>query len=405
VKEIYFVRHGQTAANAAGVWQGQSDDPLSESGLLEVEALGRRLDGHSYDVVVASDLQRAMATAAAAGYNAEADAAWTEIDVGSWEGLSREEVARHHPEAMAGLMRGDEVRLGGGETWQEFCARVDGALAALLARLEDAGRALVVTHGGVVYAIVAKLLGFRERARPWPVNHPRNASVTVVTFGELPQLQVLNDASHLETSPPFEEGSTLIALVRHGESKANVEERWQGLADGPLTDRGLQQGAELARWYGPVDHVYTSHLQRARLTAEAIAAPYDIGITVRQDLHEIAFGTWENLTPEEIAVNDPEGWTAFRERGEDVPRGASGETFADAVQRLGNAVGEIAAVHRGGRVAIVSHGGVIRGLVAHTVGLGHAGRQRFGGPGNASVAHLRVYPDRSVLVDYNLGVA
>ncbi len=405
MKEIHFVRHGQTAANAAGVWQGQSDDPLSESGLLEVEALGRRLDGHSYDVVVASDLRRAMATAAGAGFNAKADAAWSEIDVGQWEGLSREEVARHHPEDMAGLMRGDEVRLGGGETWQEFCARVDRALAALLARLEDGGRALVVTHGGVVYAIVSKLLGFREQGRPWPINHPRNASVTVVTFGESLQLQVLNDATHVAAAPPAAEGDTVVALVRHGESQANLEQRWQGLADGPLTDRGLCQGADLADWYGPVDHVYSSHLQRARLTAEAFAAKLGLGVTVRHDLHEIAFGTWENLTPDEIAARDPQGWAAFRDEGKDVPRGHSGETFAAAVQRLASAVADIAAAHVGERVAVVSHGGVIRGFVGRVVGLDHHTRLRFGNPGNTSVAHLRVYPERPVLVDYNLGVA
>jgi len=404
--EITFVRHAQTAANAAGVWQGHSDDELSERGLFEAEALGRRLDGHSYDIVVASDLRRASSTAAGgAGFSAESDPAWREIDVGRWEGLSREEVAMSHPDEMAALMRGDEVRLGGAETWQGFCARVDTALAALLARLEEGGRALVVTHGGVVHAVVSELLGFRRRGRPWPMEHVRNTSVTVVTFDESPQLRVLNDATHLETCPPAEESSTLVALMRHGESEANVEERWQGLTDGPLTDQGRRQGAELADWYGPVDHVYTSHLQRARLTAEAFAARHGIGVTVRPDLHEIAFGSWENLTPEEIAARDPEGWSAFRDEHVDVPRGDSGETFVAAVQRLGAAIAEIAAAHMGGRVAVVSHGGVIRGFVGRVVGLDHGTRRRLAGPGNASVSHLRAYTERSVLVDYNLGVA
>lgn len=379
---------------------------LTEEGIREAEALGRRLAGREFDIVVASDLSRATSTAESAGFPAEPDPAWREIDIGSWEGLSREQVAQRHPDQMAALVRGDEIRLGGGETWQGFCSRVDEAFSALVSRLDDGGRALVVSHGGVVHAVASDLLGFRDRGRPWPMEHVRNTGITVVRLnGDLRRISVLNDATHVATAPPAAEGDTVVALVRHGESQANVEQRWQGIADGPLTDRGLRQGADLADWYGPVDHVYTSHLQRARLTAEAFAAQHGLGLTVRHDLHEIAFGTWENLTMEEIAARDPQGWAAFRDEGKDVPRGHSGETFAAAVQRLASAVADIAAAHVGERVAVVSHGGVIRGFVGRVVGLDHRTRLRFDNPGNTSVANLRVYPERPVLVDYNLGVA
>ena len=53
--EITFVRHGQSEANAAGRWQGQSDSPLSEHGQEQARLLAKRLAGRPFDVVLASD--------------------------------------------------------------------------------------------------------------------------------------------------------------------------------------------------------------------------------------------------------------------------------------------------------------------------------------------------------------
>lgn len=60
---IYFVRHGETAENAGGVVQGQTDVPLNENGLIQARLVGERLKNEPFDVILSSDLQRAAITA------------------------------------------------------------------------------------------------------------------------------------------------------------------------------------------------------------------------------------------------------------------------------------------------------------------------------------------------------
>ncbi|MBN2113566.1 MAG: histidine phosphatase family protein [Acidimicrobiia bacterium] len=404
--EIWLVRHGETTANATGVWQGQGSAALSERGRLQAAAVGERLARTPFDVVLASDLERTRATALAAGLRADSDRAWREMDIGRWEGLTREEVFRRYPDELQALASGEDIPMGGGETWGGFCARVDGALAALHARLRPAERALVVTHGGTIHTLVAALLRFRARGRPWPLEHGHNTAVTVlVDEGSGLRVRSLNDAAHLGTAPVPDGATTVVGLARHGESEANTVGIWHGITDGPLSPRGREQGEELSARYDTVDHLYSSHLQRARLTAAAFGTRRGLEPTVRPDLHEMSYGNWEGLTSEQIQGLFPDDWAANYVHGGDEPRGRTGETAAGAAARMRRAVEEIAAAHPGARVLAFSHGGAIRACVGGILGLGAAARDLLESPGNASVTHLRVGPEGIVVIDYNTGVA
>lgn len=403
MSEIWLVRHGESEANAEGVWQGQSDARLNDRGREQAARLGARLAGHSFDLVVASDLPRVTTTAAIAGLTPETDSAWRELDLGRWEGLTSAEVMARYPEEMRALMAGEDVPIGGGETWAGFCARVDAAVDGLATRLGEGERALVFTHGGLIGAYLSGLLRFRSRPRPWPVEHPANTAVTVVLAeGAARRVRALNDATHLAPAPPAEPSGTVVGLARHGESEANRGDVWHGVTDGPLSERGRRQGSELAERYDGVEHVYTSHLQRARLTAAAFAAPRGVEPRVHPGLHEIDFGAWEGLTTEEIRERFPEEWADTRYL--DVPRGRTGETVAGAAGRLRQAVEEIAAAHPGERVLVFTHGGIIRACVGSVIGLGLEVRELLEGPANTSVSHLRVGRHGTALVDYNLWV-
>jgi len=402
MSEIWLVRHGESEANAEGVWQGQADARLNSRGREQAERLGARLAGHPFDLVVSSDLQRTTATAATAGLKAEPDPAWRELDLGRWEGLTSTEVMARYPEEMRALMAGEDVPIGGGETWGGFCARVDAAVESLAARLGEGERAAVVTHGGFIGAYLSGLLRFRSRPRPWPVEHPANTAVTVILTGNGgPRVRTLNDATHLAPAPPVGPHGTVVGLARHGESVANLGDVWHGTTDGPLSERGRRQGAELAIRYD-VEHVYTSHLQRARLTAAAFSSGRGIEPKVHPGLHEIDFGAWEGLTTDQIRERFPEEWEDTRRL--DVPRGGTGETVAGAGARLRRAVEEIAVAHPGERVLVFTHGGIIRACVGAVIGLGLEVRDLFEGPANASVTHLRLGRHGTAVVDYNLGV-
>jgi broad specificity phosphatase PhoE len=403
--EIWFVRHGETTANAADLWQGSGDAALTSRGEGQAVALGARLNGHRFDLVVSSDQGRAVATATGAGFTPEIIPELREMDLGTWEGLTDLEVLERHPDQVAALIGGEDLPIGGGERPSEFWGRIDAAVDQLVSRLGSSGRVLIVAHGGSIGAFLSGVLDLRARRPPQPLEAVRNASITVVAVdGGDRRLRVLNDAVHDQVVPEVKDGDTVVALVRHAESAANLAERWQGISDGPLSPRGKQQGAGLASWYGRADHVYTSHLERARHTAEAFADSHGLAVTVRPDLHEMAFGEWENLSPAEVRAKFPEEWEQVYDLGQDLRRGGTGESLAGASARLGTALEEIAASHRGDRVAVFTHGGVIRGFVGSVLGLAHPMRDRLEMPGNTSVTHVRVGHGLVTLVDYNLGV-
>lgn len=399
--EITLVRHGETVANAAGIWQGHGDAELSEEGIRQASLLADRLSGERFDRVVSSDLRRALQTAEAAGLDAEPDPAWREVDIGAWEGLARDEVHHRFGDEIAALAAGEDVPLGGGESWGRFGARIDAAFERLAAGMADGERALVVCHGGAIHSIVSGHFGFRARPRPWPIAALDNTSLTVLRDGiHGRELHSFNDATHLREAPPPGNG-TVVGLVRHGETTANLEGRWAGTTDAPLTERGIAQAETLASRYDGAAAVYSSPLARARLTAARLADAHGLEVVVRPDLAELDFGRWENLTSDEVIHRYPEEWNRVYVDGQDLARGGTGETAAAAAARLAAALGVLAERHPGERIVVVAHGGLIRSYIGAMVGIGHAGRHRLALPGNTSVSHVRLEGGATVLADYN----
>ena len=127
--EVCLVRHAQSESNAAGVWQGQGDSPLSAMGRRQVEALAHHIAGEPFDLAISSDLSRAAETSRAIGMEVEQDRAWREIDVGDWEGLSMDQVMERFPEQIEALRQRKPFPIGGGESWVEVFARADAASA------------------------------------------------------------------------------------------------------------------------------------------------------------------------------------------------------------------------------------------------------------------------------------
>jgi broad specificity phosphatase PhoE len=401
--QLTLIRHGETIANAAGIWQGQGDADLSEHGEAQARALGGRLAAEDFDFVVSSDLVRTLRTSALAGLDPEEDAGWREMDIGAWEGLTRREVGDRFAEEFEAIRAGEDVPMGGGETWSAFAARVEDALARLLERMPEDGRVAVVAHGGVIHAVLASAVGFRG-VRPWPIERVHNTALTRLSFNDAaPRLEVFNDATHTEWSLHPDATGPMVALVRHAETEANVAGTWHGRTESPLSERGHAQALELAGWYGGVERVYASPLERARHTAEAFTTSHGLDLpTVRDDIAEIHFGGWEGLTTEEIRQYHPEEFEAVFHRGEDIPRGGTGETFAGAGDRMLRAVDDVASRHPHGTTALFTHGGAIWALTARILALGFGGIRRVTLPGNTSVTHVRVGPEGPVLVDYNL---
>ena len=156
-----LVRHGRTAWNAEGRFQGWADPPLDDLGRRQATECGaelaRELAGTDLVQVVSSDRIRAFdtarAVASALGLPLDVDAELREVDVGAWEGLTRAEVEARFPDEYRRWSAGDDIARGGGETLAAAGRRV----AACLERRAVEGGLVVVGHGLSLQAAVGAL--------------------------------------------------------------------------------------------------------------------------------------------------------------------------------------------------------------------------------------------------------
>lgn len=149
---------------------------------------------------------------------------------------------------------------------------------------------------------------------------------------------------------------TTLYLIRHGETPWNVEGRYQGQLDPPLTERGRRQAQATAKELASVgfEAIYSSDLARAHQTAQALAE--EIGLEVQLDprLREIDQGEWQGVLIGDIRTGWPEeiqGWE--QDPWHHHPPG--GERLEEVQQRLLAAIDEIVANHWQGTVAIFAH--------------------------------------------------
>ena len=166
-RRIVVLRHGETTHNAAGIWQGQLDSPLSERGMQQAYAAGQALAALSPVRVVASDLQRAAVTgravAEACGVPIAYDERWREIHAGVWQGMSGAEVRAQWPEEQEKLLRGEDfVRGEHGESVADVAHRTAEAAEELLAGMGAGETVVVATHGVAGRAVVAELVGLDQ---------------------------------------------------------------------------------------------------------------------------------------------------------------------------------------------------------------------------------------------------
>jgi glucosyl-3-phosphoglycerate phosphatase len=185
-RRLVLLRHGQTADNAAGIWQGHRDSVLSDLGREQAAGAAGALAAYRPRLVVSSDLQRARdtaeAVAAACGLPVRLDPQLREVDVGQWQGRSTAQVRESHPELLAAMGRGEDIRRGAtGETLAELAVRVGAALEDVAAELQPHELAVVVGHGVSGRAGVAALTGLNQMQALQVLGGLRNAHWAVLT--------------------------------------------------------------------------------------------------------------------------------------------------------------------------------------------------------------------------------
>jgi broad specificity phosphatase PhoE len=154
-------------------------------------------------------------------------------------------------------------------------------------------------------------------------------------------------------------------MLRHAQTEWNRALRYQGHIDVELSPFGRSQARLLTEVMSqePLVAIYTSDLSRSRETAEIIAAPHGLVPVLMPELREASYGEWEGLTYAEVRSRyaelvklrrqDPLGFT---------PPG--GESLGETARRIMAAARRVAECHASGKVAVVTHGGPLRVLVA-----------------------------------------
>lgn len=158
VERVVIWRHGRTMWNATGRFQGQSDPPLDEVGRRQARHAAAYLAADPAELILSSDLSRALGTAAAITDLVDAplrvEPRLREIHLGTWEGMTRDELIAKHPEQFEDWISGRPVSGRGGESRTQVRTRV---LAAL--REVAVSSVLLVTHGGASRVLLNTLLG------------------------------------------------------------------------------------------------------------------------------------------------------------------------------------------------------------------------------------------------------
>ncbi|NWA86517.1 alpha-ribazole phosphatase family protein [Pseudomonas sp. D2002] len=160
-----------------------------------------------------------------------------------------------------------------------------------------------------------------------------------------------------------------LDLLRHGETELGGGLR--GSLDDALTAKGWAQMRAAVLEQGPWDRLISSPLQRCALFAHELGARLNLPVSLEKDLQELHFGAWEGQSAAALMETDAEGLGRFwADPYAFTP--PEGERVSDFSERVLGAVSRLHQAYAGERVLLISHGGVMRLLLAQARGLPRA---------------------------------
>lgn len=198
---------------------------------------------------------------------------------------------------------------------------------------------------------------------------------------------------------------TIIDFLRHGECHGG--EIFRGTTDVELTEAGwssMLRVIEAQKQEGLWEHIVTSPLQRCRLFAEQIHAEHSIPYSVEHEFREMDFGDWEGQDVNKIRQQENEKVSALFHSPENF-QAPNGESMSDFGERLFTCSNKVLEEHRGKHLLFIQHGGTIRMLLTHLLGMPVSSMARFNVPYSCfSRVQIHHYEntDASYLVFHNL---
>lgn len=202
---IYLIRHGKQNTTLCN-----EDAGLAEEGFLQADLLGKRLVSYEIDALYSSQLIRAVQTAEVINLYIHRQhyirEDLTEISFGDMEGETKTYIAEHFADFKRKQMKLEEdIPYPGGENGRDVFKR---AVTAVEEIIHSGNRNVaVVTHGGVIRALIAGLIGMDMSKRLLLGYTLENSSITELVYDETDKrfyLQRFNDFAHLEANPELQ---------------------------------------------------------------------------------------------------------------------------------------------------------------------------------------------------------
>lgn len=196
---------------------------------------------------------------------------------------------------------------------------------------------------------------------------------------------------------------TTLDLLRHGKPEGG--EIFRGATDVALSDEGWQQMFKAVGVGEPWQHIVSSPLLRCKLFAEKIAEDKALPLALHEGLRELSFGAWDGMTFADVRAQYGDLLDLYwRDPFQHAPPEA--EPMADFCQRVQKALWQLVEAHKGKHLLCVTHGGVIRALLAEILQAQSVSLLRYEVP-YASFSRIRIYHDEAgnwpQLVFFNRG--
>ena len=320
---IILIRHGESDFNVEGIIQGNTDfSRLTKRGIKQAEIIGKWINELEINYVYSSPLIRALNSAEIianeCGKNLKEiiiDKRLEEIDFGIWQGQKREIIKEKNQDLYHfWRKRPFDFNLDQKYPVRDMYDRVNSFLNEYVLLDSKKGIKVIIGHKGTISAILVLLLKL-------PKSHHHflqidRGSVTVLqertnaSYSDDFELIFANELPKEDNNQPinFEvEERTMskgeVFLIRHGHTSSNIDKRYQGSINIPLSNLGIKGMTLLADSFTPrhPTRIYSSPLIRAKKSANIIANKFGvISLGVRSDLHELLYGIWEGMTENEV---------------------------------------------------------------------------------------------------------
>lgn len=194
---------------------------------------------------------------------------------------------------------------------------------------------------------------------------------------------------------------TRLLLIRHGQTMWNSLRRYQGQTDVPLNEDGIKQALSLSKRLKneKIDAIYSSDLERAEKTAEAVARYHNLKVNKMKSLREINFGIWEGKTYDDLLRDCPDvAYSWFDDPEETIIPEA--ESLQQVRDRALKAIDEIVKNHPNETVLVVSHGVTLSTIICSILEMRLKNMRKIK-LGNTGISIAEFYDNKGIMTLFN----